>query len=72
MGSAITAVLLAMLAIIAVFIYTRMSKEGYGGPPGALRAIHHNELGYRGWADNPGDFEGSSASGMSGYVVRSA
>lgn len=47
-------------------------KERYGEPPGGIRAVHHNELGYRGWSDNPGDYEGSSASALSAYVDRSA
>ena len=47
-------------------------KESYGEPPGALRAVHQDELGFRGWADMPGDFEGSSASAVSAYVQRSA
>jgi hypothetical protein len=47
-------------------------REHYGEPPGMIRAVHQDELGYRGWADNPGDFEGSSASALSAYVDRSA
>jgi hypothetical protein len=47
-------------------------KEKYGEPPGMLRAVHQDELGFRGWADMPGDFEGSSASAVSAYVQRSA
>jgi hypothetical protein len=48
------------------------NKENYGEPPGTLRAVHRDELGYRGWADAPGDFEGSTASALSAYVMRSA
>ncbi len=47
-------------------------KERYGEPPGNLRSIHQDELGFRGWADMPGDFEGSSASAVSAYIMRSA
>lgn len=47
-------------------------REHYGGPPGMMRAVHHDELGFRGWADMPGDYEGSSASSVSGYAHRSA
>lgn len=47
-------------------------KERYGEPPGMLRAVHQDELGFRGWADMPGDFEGSSASAISAYMQRSA
>lgn len=47
-------------------------KERYGEPPGMLRAVHQDELGFRGWADMPGDYEGSSASAISAYIQRSA
>lgn len=47
-------------------------KEKYGEPPGMIRAVHQDELGFRGWADMPGDFEGSSASAVSAYIQRSA
>lgn len=47
-------------------------KELYGDPPGMLRAVHQDELGFRGWADMPGDYEGSSASAVSAYMQRSA
>lgn len=47
-------------------------KERYGEPPGMIRAVHHDELGFRGWADMPGDYEGSSASAVSAYMQRSA
>ena len=47
-------------------------KERYGEPPGMLRAVHQDELGFRGWADMPGDYEGSSASAISAYMMRSA
>lgn len=47
-------------------------KEHYGEPPGNLRAIHHDELGFRGWADMPGEYEGSSASALSAFIERSA
>lgn len=47
-------------------------KEHYGEPPGMIRAVHHDELGFRGWADMPGDYEGSSASSVSAYMQRSA
>jgi len=47
-------------------------KENYGGPPGLIRGIHQDELGFRGWADMPGDYEGSSASSVSAYAMRSA
>jgi hypothetical protein len=47
-------------------------KERYGEPPGFRRAVHHDELGFRGWADMPGDYEGSSASAVSAYMMRSA
>lgn len=47
-------------------------KERYGEPPGMLRAVHRDELGFRGWADMPGDYEGSSASAVSAYIERSA
>ena len=48
------------------------AKEGYGEPPGMIRAIHRDELGFRGWADMPGSYEGSSASSISAYMLRSA
>lgn len=48
------------------------NKENYGEPPGTLRAVHRDELGYRGWADAPGGYEGSTASALSAYVMRSA
>lgn len=47
-------------------------KERYGEPPGMIRAVHQDELGFRGWADMPGDYEGSSASAISAYMQRSA
>lgn len=47
-------------------------KENYGDPPGMIRAVHQDELGFRGWADMPGDYEGSSASAVSAYAERSA
>ena len=48
------------------------TKEHYGEPPGMIRAVHRDELGFRGWSDMPGDYEGSSASALSAYVDRSA
>lgn len=47
-------------------------KEHYGEPPGMIRGIHQDELGFRGWSDMPGDYEGSSASAVSAYIQRSA
>lgn len=47
-------------------------KEHYGEPPGMIRAVHQDELGFRGWADMPGDYEGSSAASVSAYIQRSA
>ncbi len=47
-------------------------KEHYGEPPGDLRAVHHDELGFRGWADMPGEYEGTSASALSAFIERSA
>ena len=47
-------------------------KENYGEPPGLIRAVHQDELGFRGWSDMPGDYEGSSASAVSAYAMRSA
>lgn len=49
-----------------------LHKEHYGEPPGLIRAVHRDELGFRGWADMPGDYEGNSASAVSAYVQRSA
>jgi hypothetical protein len=47
-------------------------KENYGEPPGLIRAVHRDELGFRGWSDMPGDYECNSASSVSAYVQRSA
>ena len=47
-------------------------KENYGEPPGLIRAVHRDELGFRGWSDMPGDYEGSTASAMSAFIDRSA
>jgi len=51
---------------------TEARKERYGAPPGMVRAIHHDELGYRGWADAPGDYEANTASAISHAIMRSA
>jgi hypothetical protein len=37
-----------------------------------IRAVHQDELGFRGGADMPGDYEGSSASAISADMQRSA
>lgn len=47
-------------------------REKYGAPPGMVRAIHHDELGYRGWADAPGDYQANTASAISHMIMRSA
>ena len=54
------------------FVRRAPHREHYGEPPGMIRAVHRNELGFRGWADMPGDYEGSSAGALSAYVERSA
>ena len=61
---------LFVLALILI-IYVRncsASREGYGPPPGSRRAVHHDELGPRGWADAPAAFEGNTVSSMKHYV----
>lgn len=48
------------------------AREGYGQPPGNVRAITHDELGYRGWADAPPAYQGRTASSTSHVIERSA
>lgn len=79
------AIFLAVVAVIAVAFWVipalRREKpaaaavghrEQYGEPPGLLRAVHHDELGFRGWADMPGEFEGNSVSALLAHVERNA
>ncbi len=70
-------VAVVVIATVALWILPALTrekpaKEGYGEPPGMIRAIHRDELGFRGWADMPGSYEGSSASSVSAYMMRSA
>lgn len=62
----------AVLPCALNYLALGRKKEGYGEPPGNLRAVHRDELGYRGWADAPGSYEGSSASAVSAFAMRSA
>lgn len=65
-------VIVVVLLLVGQRAPPEKRKDHYGNPPGMIRSLHQDELGYRGWADNPGDFEGSSASSVSGYIERSA
>lgn len=47
-------------------------REHYGPPPGRARALSHNELGDRGWAQWPPEYTASSASSISHMMLRSA
>jgi hypothetical protein len=46
------------------------AKEHYGPPPGKARALSHNELGDRGWAEWPREYEANSASSISHMMLR--
>jgi hypothetical protein len=48
------------------------TREHYGEPPGNVRAVNHSELGYRGWADAPPEYQGRTVSAISHMVERSA
>jgi hypothetical protein len=47
-------------------------REGYGPPPGMRRALHHEELGDRGWPGYPFEYAATTASAISHMVERSA
>lgn len=47
-------------------------RENYGPPPGARRALHHEELGDRGWPSYPYEYTANTASSISHMIERSA
>jgi hypothetical protein len=47
-------------------------REGYGPPPGMRRALHHEELGDRGWPSYPYEYTANTASSISHMIERSA
>jgi hypothetical protein len=47
-------------------------REHYGPPPGAYRALSHEELGNRGWPEYPFEYTANTASSISHMIERSA
>lgn len=48
------------------------AKENYGPPPGAYRALSHEELDSRGWPEFPYEYTANTASSISHMIERSA
>ncbi len=71
------AVVVPCIIVLAVLLYRRRARrpkaaEHYGPPPGRARALSHTELGDRGWAEGPREYEANSASSISALMLRSA
>ena len=66
-----------VVAIIIVIVMWRVmrapaNKEHYGEPPGMLPSVWYRGYAPTGWADMPREYEGSSASAVSAYMMWSA
>lgn len=66
----IALIILILIIIMSVCFSNGKKVERYGVPPGNVRGVHQDELGPRGFADNPPEFQGSSASAISAYIMR--
>jgi hypothetical protein len=69
-------VLLAGLAFAPVWLQRERPqgpvRENYGPPPGAHRALGHEELDDRGWPEFPLEYNATTASAISHMIERSA
>ena len=70
--SLVLAVIVLVLVICAATCTRGSRAEHYGGPPGRRRGLGFRELGFRGWADMPGEYQGNTASAPSQYIMTSA
>lgn len=72
-GTVVAALFLVLVLLVVASGYAGCRREGYGPPPGYWRAVDHNELpDERGWPGFPKEYEGSSASAMSQFMMHSA
>ncbi len=68
----IAIVVTAFLVLLVIIARAPKQKEGYGPPPGALRALNPEELDCRGWAAYGREYHGSSGGALTHMVERSA
>lgn len=87
LGTIIAFIILVVIVLVALFVPQRLGREKvsyaarrehYGEPPGAVRAVSHNDLPLdRGWARERGDklrreYEANTASAISHGIEWSA
>jgi len=68
----VSIVLIALILGARPLAGARGQREKYGPPPGAYRALSHEELGDRGWPSYPFEYNANTASAISHMIERSA